>query len=95
MTCRHTLKSAATFTGVGLHSGAPVRMVVHPAAADHGIWFRRTDRGRPATAMIPARWDAVVPSRLCTLIANAAGRQRLDHRTCDGGAGRVAASTTR
>jgi UDP-3-O-[3-hydroxymyristoyl] N-acetylglucosamine deacetylase len=46
-------------------------MTVHPASADYGIWFKRTDvTGRDA--LIPARWDAVVPSRLCTLVANAA-----------------------
>ena len=68
---QNTLVHSVTFTGVGLHSGAPVTMTVHPAAADHGIWFRRTDL--VADALVPARWDAVVPSKLCTLIANAAG----------------------
>jgi UDP-3-O-[3-hydroxymyristoyl] N-acetylglucosamine deacetylase len=67
-----TLKSAAKFTGVGLHSGEPVRMVVKPASADYGIWFRRVDV-TSGDALIPARWDAVVPSRLCTLIANPSG----------------------
>lgn len=69
---QNTLKSAATFVGVGLHSGTPVRMVVRPASADYGIWFRRVDV-LDRDAMIPARWDAVVPSRLCTLVENAAG----------------------
>lgn len=69
---QNTLKSAAVFTGYGLHSGAPVRMVVRPASADYGIWFRRTDIA-VGDALVPARWDAVVPSRLCTLIANPAG----------------------
>ncbi|MDG1281876.1 MAG: UDP-3-O-acyl-N-acetylglucosamine deacetylase [Pseudorhodobacter sp.] len=69
---QRTLKSEAIFTGVGLHSGQPVRMVVKPASADYGIWFRRSDvtSGDP---MIAARWDAVVQSRLCTLVANASG----------------------
>jgi UDP-3-O-[3-hydroxymyristoyl] N-acetylglucosamine deacetylase len=47
-------------------------MVVKPASADYGIWFRRTDLTSGDT-MIPARWDAVVPSKLCTLVANGAG----------------------
>ena len=69
---QHTLKSEVVFVGTGLHSGKPVRMVVHPASANYGIWFRRVDlaSGDP---MIAARWDTVVPSRLCTLVANAAG----------------------
>lgn len=67
-----TLKSAATFTGVGLHSGTPVRMTVNPASADYGIWFRRTDLAQGDT-LVPARWDVVVASQLCTLVANNAG----------------------
>ena len=69
---QNTLIRSVTFTGVGLHSGAPVTMTVHPAAEDHGICFRRTDVVT-GDAQVPARWDAVVPSRLCTLVANAAG----------------------
>ena len=89
---QNTVKSAVTFQGQGLHSGAPVRMVVRPASADHGIWFRRTDL-TSGDALIPARWDAVVPSKLCTLIANADGRHGFDHRTYDGGPGGSVPST--
>lgn len=47
-------------------------MTVRPASANHGIWFRRTDViGRDA--MVPAIWNAVTPSRLCTVVENAAG----------------------
>jgi len=67
-----TIRSAVTFKGVGLHSGAPVRMTIHPASANYGIWFRRTDIDS-LDPLVPARWDAVMPSRLCTLIANRAG----------------------
>lgn len=69
---QHTLKSAVVFTGVGLHSGAAVRMVVNPAPADHGIRFRRTDLAG-IDPLVPARWDCVIPSWLCTLLGNAAG----------------------
>jgi len=69
---QNTLKTAVIFDGLGLHSGEPVRMVVTPAPADTGIWFRRTDIGY-GDAMIAARWDTVVPSKLCTLIANPSG----------------------
>lgn len=61
-----------TFTGFGLHGGAAVRMVVHPAPAGHGIVFLRTDVAGDE-ARVPAHWEAVVPSKLCTLIANEAG----------------------
>lgn len=71
-TLQRTLKTAAAFDGTGLHGGQPVHMVVKPAPAGQGISFLRTDavKGDPC---IPARWDAVVPSKLCTLVANADG----------------------
>lgn len=38
-----TIRSEIAFTGVGLHSGAPVSMRLVPAPAGSGIVFRRTD----------------------------------------------------
>jgi UDP-3-O-[3-hydroxymyristoyl] N-acetylglucosamine deacetylase len=67
-----TLKSAVTFSGRGLHTGKPVRMVVRPASADYGIWFVRTDV-TDADPMIAALWDQVTPSQLCTAVENDAG----------------------
>lgn len=67
-----TIRSSVSFTGMGLHSGQPVRMTISPAAAEFGIWFRRTDITE-GDALIPARWDSVVPSKLCTLVANPSG----------------------
>ena len=69
---QNTVKQAVHFSGVGLHSGEPVRMTLQPASADYGIWFRRTDI-LVGDAMIPARWDAVEQTALCTRIVNAAG----------------------
>ncbi|MHA6263908.1 UDP-3-O-acyl-N-acetylglucosamine deacetylase [Arenibacterium sp. CAU 1754] len=69
---QNTLKSPVRFEGVGLHSGAPVRMIVRPASAGHGIWFRRTDI-QIGNAMIPAQWDVVDRSPLCTRLVNETG----------------------
>jgi UDP-3-O-[3-hydroxymyristoyl] N-acetylglucosamine deacetylase len=66
---QYSLKSTAVFQGRGLHSGAPVTMKIHPAPVGHGIWFLRSDV-TTGDARIAAVWDAVVPSKLCTLIAN-------------------------
>lgn len=66
-----TLKSRCVFTGVGLHSGAPARLEIHPAPAGFGIMFRRTDLN--PSVDIPARWDRVTPSKLCTLMDNGQG----------------------
>lgn len=43
MSYRRTLKRAVGCTGIGLHSGKPVRLGLKPAPAGHGIRFRRTD----------------------------------------------------
>lgn len=69
---QRTLTYPVAFHGLGLHGGQPVRMVVRPAPADHGIVFLRSDV-TDLDPHVPARWDAVVPSRLCTLVANADG----------------------
>ncbi len=69
-----TLRAPVSFRGRGLHSGVAARMTIRPASAEHGIWFRRTDVAADA-AYVPGRWDAVIPSRLCTVVANAAGTQ--------------------
>jgi UDP-3-O-[3-hydroxymyristoyl] N-acetylglucosamine deacetylase len=38
-----TIRSEVEFTGVGLHSGAPVKLKILPAPAGSGILFRRVD----------------------------------------------------
>ncbi|MCE8525777.1 UDP-3-O-acyl-N-acetylglucosamine deacetylase [Ruegeria pomeroyi] len=69
---QHTLKSSVTFQGIGLHGGKPVRMTLRPAAAGYGIWFKRTDI-EIGDAMIPAIYDLVDRTPLCTRLVNAAG----------------------
>lgn len=70
---QQTLKSRITCAGIGLHSGKTVNMALVPAPVDTGIVFVRTDVP-PAQAEIPARWDNVVDTRLCTVIGNAHGQ---------------------
>jgi UDP-3-O-[3-hydroxymyristoyl] N-acetylglucosamine deacetylase len=68
---QHTIQKTATLSGIGLHSGAETVLSIRPADAYQGISFVRkdvTDR----INIIPARWDAVVDTRLCTVIGNAA-----------------------
>ncbi|CAO3422539.1 UDP-3-O-acyl-N-acetylglucosamine deacetylase [Azospirillum doebereinerae] len=69
---QQTLKKSVTITGVGLHSGAIVTLTIAPADANSGITFIRTDL-RGAAAIVPARWDAVIDTRMCTVIGNAQG----------------------
>jgi UDP-3-O-[3-hydroxymyristoyl] N-acetylglucosamine deacetylase len=65
-----TLKSSIRCNGVGLHSGEKIAMTLYPAEPGTGITFRRTDLGG---AEIPARFENVVDTRLCTTIANEDG----------------------
>lgn len=53
MSYRRTLKREVGCTGIGLHSGKPVRLMLKPAAAGHGIRFLRSDVG----VEIPASLD--------------------------------------
>ena len=69
---QRTLKNSIECDGVGLHSGAKIKMLLKPAAANAGIRFIRTDVAA-ADAVIPARWDRVRDTRLCSLLANDAG----------------------
>jgi len=45
MVYRRTLRRDVACTGIGLHSGRPVRLRLRPAPAEHGIRFLRTDVG--------------------------------------------------
>ncbi|MEM9715488.1 MAG: UDP-3-O-acyl-N-acetylglucosamine deacetylase [Pseudomonadota bacterium] len=63
-----TIKSSVEFTGIGLHSGHIVTMVLHPAPTDHGISFQRLDiLGAPALA---ARFDQVGDTQMCTKLGH-------------------------
>ncbi len=72
---QRTLKSAIGCTGIGLHTGAKVSMVLHPADPDSGIRFRRTDlgAGSAAGATIPALWSQVGDTRMNTSLAGENG----------------------
>lgn len=69
---QRTLKSSINCTGVGLHSGEKISMTMKPAPVNTGVFFRRTDiKGKGA--VIPARFDRVVDTRLCSLLGNEDG----------------------
>ena len=71
---QRTLKRPIGCVGVGLHSGRRVELTIAPAPANSGIVFRRTDLG-PTPVEIAARFDRVVDTRLCTVLANGARPQ--------------------
>ena len=67
-----TLKSSIILVGAGLHSGRPARLCVMPAPADFGIEFRRVDI-TDKDNRIPARFDMVNDTQLCTRLSNNSG----------------------
>ena len=69
---QHTLRSPALFAGIGVHTGAYVRVSVRPAAPDAGVVFVRTDV-RDADNRVPVSGEAVCRTQLGTVITNAAG----------------------
>lgn len=62
---QRTLKAAIRCVGIGLHSGCRVEVNLRPAPAGSGVMFRRVDLGLD----LPARFDHVSDTRLCTVLA--------------------------
>lgn len=67
MLFQKTIKSLVRATGVGVHSGQRVELVLRPAAADTGIVFRRIDMAQPVD--IPVSTAAVTDTRMATSIS--------------------------
>jgi len=64
---QQTIAEKVGCTGVGLHSGRPVQLSLHPARVNAGIVFTRTDL--PAAPEIPARPGAVSSTQFATTLA--------------------------
>ena len=65
---QRTLKSLIRASGVGLHSGVKVNMVLRPAAPDTGIVFRRVDLD--PVVDLPASALMVGDTRMCSCLEN-------------------------
>jgi len=61
---QRTLDHAIRCSGIGLHSGKKIQLILHPADVDTGITFSRSD----LNITIPAHADYVTDTRLCTTI---------------------------
>lgn len=69
---QRTLKSSIHASGVGLHSGEQVFLVLRPSNPDTGIVFRRTDLN--PVVEIQARADNVSDTMLSTTLTDAGAR---------------------
>lgn len=67
-----TLAGAAILTGMGVHTGAPVSIVLSPAEADTGLRFLLSDGGDDGVE-ITAGVDAVSSTTLCTVLSDGNG----------------------
>ncbi|MEM7506287.1 MAG: UDP-3-O-acyl-N-acetylglucosamine deacetylase [Pseudomonadota bacterium] len=69
---RRTVNEQLEFRGTGLHGGQAAILQIVPAPAGTGIVFIRSDLPVDE-ARIPARYDLVNDTRLCTKLTNAHG----------------------
>lgn len=65
-----TLRDRATVSGIGVHSGQSVSMTLHPAEANSGIYFYRTNLDSGHDREIPADYRYVRATDLCTTVGS-------------------------
>ena len=63
---QQTIAETISCTGIGLHTGAPVRLTLHPARPDSGIVFVRSDGAHRVE--IPAHAGMVASTRYSTTL---------------------------
>jgi UDP-3-O-[3-hydroxymyristoyl] N-acetylglucosamine deacetylase len=68
---QHTVERPITIQGFGVHSGRSASVTILPAGAGVGIKFIRSDL-EPGIS-IPARYDSVCATDLCTVIGDGSG----------------------
>ena len=67
-----TIFEPISFSGIGLHSGKNVKMILHPAADDSGYTFK-VKNGANSYTEIVADYNNVTSTNLCTTISNDSG----------------------
>jgi len=77
MILQRTINKPATISGIGLHSGARIKLRMRPATANTGIIFHRTDGEQ--TVDIKACSENIVDTRMATVI----GRQGMTISTIE------------
>jgi len=68
-----TIRDQAVLTGVGVHSGLPVTLTLHPAAAGSGIRFIRTGIKGQRDREVRAELKSVTATEFATVLGDAAG----------------------
>jgi UDP-3-O-[3-hydroxymyristoyl] N-acetylglucosamine deacetylase len=65
---QNTIATIGRCSGIGVHSGEKVNLVVRPAPINHGIKFCRVDL--PNQPCVPARFNRVVDTSLATVLGS-------------------------
>jgi UDP-3-O-[3-hydroxymyristoyl] N-acetylglucosamine deacetylase len=65
-----TIRDRVAISGFGVHSNAPVSLILHPADANSGIVFLRTGLSEGRERLIEAKWSNVAQTELCTVLGD-------------------------
>jgi len=68
-----TLRQRVSLSGIGVHSGKPVSIVLCPADSNAGITFIRTNAPEGRDIEIPARAQAIAATELSTVLGDPNG----------------------
>ncbi len=68
-----TLRSDATVAGIGVHSGSPVTLTLHPAEANSGIVFLRSGPNGQRDRELVADYRSVTATEFATVLGDQAG----------------------
>src|SRR4029079_575955 len=68
-----TLREQVTLSGIGIHSGSPVTLTLHPAEADTGIVFLRCGAAGQADRELSANFRSVTATEFATVLGDKSG----------------------
>ena len=71
--CQTTLREQASISGIGVHSGSPVTLTLHPADANTGIVFVRIATDGSYEREVRADHRAVTATEFATVLGDAQG----------------------
>jgi UDP-3-O-[3-hydroxymyristoyl] N-acetylglucosamine deacetylase len=68
-----TLRQSTVIAGIGVHSGLPVKLTLHPAQTDSGVVFVRTGANGSPDRELRASARAITTSELATVLGDESG----------------------
>jgi UDP-3-O-[3-hydroxymyristoyl] N-acetylglucosamine deacetylase len=70
---QNTLRDQATVTGIGVHSGSPVTLILHPAEADTGVVFLCCGMDGRHDRELKASFRSVTATEFATVLGDQSG----------------------